>query len=271
MKKAIAIGAVGVAASAGMLALGFMAGAEPASGAVDAPMAVQTPSTGAANRAEIETIVREYLLANPEIMIEVQTALETKQREEQRLAQVGVISGASDAIFNAGYDGIIGNPDGKTTVVEFFDYNCSFCKRALSDMEAMVSTDPDLRFVMKEFPILGPDSQEAHVVSMAFRALMPEKYGEFHQQLMGGAGSANGDSAIKVALALGADEAALRKEMTNPVITQAFATTYDLANRLAITGTPSYVVGDEVVFGALGKEVLEEKVANLRNCQSATC
>jgi protein-disulfide isomerase len=201
----------------------------------------------------------------------VQTALQVKQQEEQRLAAQSVIQSSSDAIFNAGYDGVVGNPDGKITVVEFFDYNCSFCKRALSDMEAMVAADPDLRFVMKEFPILGPDSQEAHVVSMAFRTLMPEKYDEFHQQLLGGAGKADAKSAMQIALSLGADEAALRKEMTNPAITQAFAATYDLANKLSITGTPSYVLGDEVVFGALGQEVLEEKVANLRECQSATC
>lgn len=271
MKQAIAIGAIGAVFSAGMLGLGYLAGTGPASGAAEAPTVIQAPSAGTVDRAEVETILRDYLLQNPEIMIEVQTALEMKQREEQRLAQLDIISGASDQIFNSEYDGIVGNPDGKITVVEFFDYNCGFCKRALVDMEAMVSADPELRFVMKEFPILGEDSQEAHVVSMAFRALMPEKYGEFHQKLLGGAGKADGDSALQLALSLGAEEEALREEMTDPAITQAFGETFDLANRLSITGTPSYVVGDEVVFGALGKEVLEEKVANIRSCDSATC
>lgn len=270
MKKAIAIGVIGVAASAGMLTLGYLAGASPASSAAETPMVARAPA-GTTDRAAVETILRDYLLANPEIMIEVQTALETKQREQQRVAQSSIISGASDEIFNASYDGIVGNPDGDVTVVEFFDYNCSFCKRALVDMEAMVAADPELRFVMKEFPILGPDSQQAHLVSMAFRALMPEKYGEFHQALLGGAGAADGDSALQLALSMGVEEAALREEMTNPAIEQAFAATYDLANQLSITGTPSYVVGDEVVFGALGKEVLEEKVANIRTCDSATC
>ena len=107
---------------------------------------------------------------------------------------------------------------------------------------------------------------------MAFRTLMPEKYGEFHNQLLGGQGRATEAAAIKIALSLGADEAKLREEMKNPAITEAFTKTYDLANKLSITGTPSYVVGNEVVFGALGKDVLGEKIAAAKACQaSANC
>lgn len=136
---------------------------------------------------------------------------------------------------------------------------------------ALTAADPELRFVLKEFPILGPDSQKAHVVSMAFRALMPEKYDEFHNQLLGGSGRASEASAMKIALALGADEARLREEMKDPAIIEAFEKTYDLANRLSITGTPSYVVGSEVVFGALGQEVLSEKIALAKSCADTTC
>lgn len=270
MRKAYFFGAVAGLVSLGMLGLGYAVGG--GRGIPAAGEAVQAPAADMQfDKDEIGQIVRDYLVANPEVLLEAQAALETKQREEQRLAQLSTIRQASDEIFNAEHDGIVGNPEGKVTIVEFFDYNCGYCKRALSDMEQMVKSDPELRFVMKEFPILGPDSQKAHTVSMAFRNLMPEKYGEFHRQLMGGAGRASEDSAIKIALSLGADEAALRDEMKNPAIMEAFTETYDLANRLAITGTPSYVVGDEVVFGALGQQVLEEKVANIRSCQSATC
>jgi protein-disulfide isomerase len=138
-------------------------------------------------------------------------------------------------------------------------------------MRNLTAADPDLRFVLKEFPILGPDSQKAHVVSMAFHKLMPEKYGEFHNRLLGGQGRAGEASAIKVALSLGADEAKLREVMKDPAIQAAFEKTYDLANRLAITGTPSYVVGDEVVFGALGQDVLAQKIAAAKACGDATC
>jgi protein-disulfide isomerase len=103
---------------------------------------------------------------------------------------------------------------------------------------------------------------------MAFRALMPEKYGDFHNQLMGGQGRATEASAIKIAVSLGADEAKLRDEMKNPAINAAFEKTYELANQLAITGTPSYVVGNEVIFGALGQEVLAQKIAEVRDADT---
>ena len=107
---------------------------------------------------------------------------------------------------------------GKVTIVEFYDYNCAYCRHAIQDMRNLTAADPDLRFVLKEFPILGPDSQKAHVVSMAFHKLMPEKYGEFHNRLLGGQGRAGEASAIKVALSLGADEARLREVMKDPAI-----------------------------------------------------
>lgn len=223
------------------------------------------------DRAEVETIVREYLLTNPELILEVQQALEAKQAEEQRVAHLQVIKDARAEIFNAAYDGVVGNPDGKVTIVEFYDYNCGYCKRAQEDMQALTKADPELRFVLKEFPILGPESQKAHTVSMAFRSLSPEKYGEFHNALLGGTGRADEASAIKIALSFGVDEAKLREEMKNPAIAQAFAETYDLASRLSITGTPSYVVGNEVVFGALGQEVLGEKIAAAKACLDTTC
>jgi protein-disulfide isomerase len=139
-------------------------------------------------------------------------------------------------------------------------------------MLALTESDPDVRFVLKEFPILGPDSQKAHVVSQAFQMLMPERYAEFHNRLLASPARAGEASAMKLALELGADEAKLREAMNDPKISETFAHTYDLANRLSITGTPSYVVGNEVVFGALGRDVLTEKIAAARACiDNATC
>lgn len=267
MKQTLIIGVAGIAISAAMLALGLNLGQS----AQPEPVVIEAPQEAEVDRDAIETIVREYLLKNPEIMLEVQTALETKQQEEQRLTQTATITEQSAEIFNASYDGIVGNPDGSVTVVEFFDYNCGFCKRAMADMDEMVKEDADLRFVLKEFPILGPDSQKAHIVSMAFRALHPDKYADFHRDLLNKPGRAGEEKALRIALDLGADEAAIREEMNNSQIQEAFAKTYELANALSITGTPSYVVGDEVVFGALGQAVLTEKVANFRTCESTVC
>lgn len=263
MKNAIIIGALGAAVSLSMITLGYVAGTNGGQEQTAAPVSAARAS--GVDQAGVEKIVRDYLLDNPELLTEMQAALETKQLEEQRVAQQQTIRNSADDIFNSQYDGIIGNPEGDVTVVEFFDYNCGFCKRALADMQALIDKDPQLRFVMKEFPILGPDSQKAHVVSMAFRSLMPEKYAEFHQRLLSSPGRAGEDSAMEIALSLGADESALRAEMEDPEIVRAFSETYELANALAITGTPSYVVGQEVVFGALGREVLAEKIATARN------
>ncbi len=260
MRKAILLGTTGIAAAFAMLAFGYLA--QPA----------HAQNAEQLDRKQVETIVREYLLDNPELLLEMQNALEARQKEEQRVASIEAIKQNKDAIFNSPFDGVVGNPNGKVTIVEFYDYNCGYCKRARADMHALMQENPDLRFVLKEFPILGPDSQKAHVVSMAFLKLMPEKYLEYHDKLLGGEGRAGEESAIKVALELGADEAKLREAMKDPAIIEAFNQTYDLANKLQISGTPSYVVGNEVVFGALGKDVLAEKVATARTCQdSATC
>jgi len=262
MKNAIVVGALGVAISAAMLAFGIYAGSSQAH-VTQSPQALV--SAPALDRSAVEEVVRSYLLENPEILTEMQSVLEERQKDAERVAQVDTIRTASADIFDSAHDGIFGNPDGDVTIVEFFDYNCGFCKRALGDMEAMVAADPKLRFVLKEFPILGPDSQRAHVVSMAFRQLHPEKYGDFHLAMMKSAGRATEESAIRTAVSLGADEAQLREAMKNPEIASVFAGTYELANRLAITGTPSYVIGEEVVFGAMGRELLGEKVEIARN------
>ncbi|MBN9244536.1 MAG: DsbA family protein [Mesorhizobium sp.] len=267
MKKAVLLGATAAVAALAMLGVGYAAGNKPATQA--APDIVKVASeadapAGQLDRAAVEAIVRDYLLKNPELLLEVQDALETKQKEEQKLASEGVIKSQKDELFNSAFDGVVGNPKGKVTIVEFYDYNCGFCKRAIEDMQALTKADPDLRFVLKEFPILSPDSHKASIVSMAFHKMMPEKYAEFHTALLGGEGRATEARAIKIALSLGADEATLRKHMQDPDIPAALAKTYDLANKLTITGTPSYVVGNEVIFGALGQEVLAEKIKDAK-------
>ena len=272
MKKAILLGTTGIAIAFAMLAFGYLAGLpNEAHRETDA---VQ-PSASAANnlnKKQVEMILRDYLLNNSELLLEMQGALEAKQKKEQRIASLDVIKQSKDEIFNSTYDGIAGNPYGKVTIVEFYDYNCGYCKRAQADMIALTKANPDLRFVLKEFPILGPDSQKAHVVSMAFRKLMLKKYGEFHDKLLGSEGRAGEDNAIKLAVELGIDEAKLREAMKDPDIGEAFKRTYDLANKLQISGTPSYVIGNEVVFGALGQDVLAGKIAAAAACQkNSTC
>jgi protein-disulfide isomerase len=223
------------------------------------------------DRTEVEKIIREYLLANPEIMIDVQKALETKQEQQRVAVQQRTLAEKKEALFASQHQVEIGAKDAPITIVEFFDYNCGFCQRALEDMNRFVENDKDVRFILKEFPVLGEPSLEAHKVSLAFNRLMPEKSGEFHTRLLGAEGRKDGNVAMALAVELGADEAALRAEMEKPEILDSIRQVYELADGLGITGTPSYVVGDSVVFGAVGYDQLNTKVANIRECGKAVC
>lgn len=215
-------------------------------------------------KEEIGKIVREYLLENPELLIDMQTVLEERQIAAEAEARQQVLSQASDRIFNNPADPVLGNPDGDVTIVEFFDYNCGFCRRAHADMVTLLESDENVRFVVKEFPILGPDSQGAHTVSMAFQKLMPEQYGAYMDALITMESRATEASAFELAMTYGVEEAALRFEMENPAILASVQETYELANMLGITGTPSYVIGDEVLAGAIGSATLAEKVTSQR-------
>jgi protein-disulfide isomerase len=224
-----------------------------------------------AQKKEIGVIVRDYLIEHPDVLIEVQQALEKKQGDA-RLAQAkAAVEENHDAIFNASYDLSVGNPKGKITVVEFFDYNCGYCKRAVSDMDAIIEKNPEVRFVLKEFPILGPDSVAAHRVSAAFRHIAPEKYGQFHRELLGGEAHANEARALEVAQSLGVTEDQIRAEIKKAPDDESVKDAYKLATKLGISGTPSYIIGNEAIFGAVGAETLDAKIANVGQCGKTTC
>jgi protein-disulfide isomerase len=138
-------------------------------------------------------------------------------------------------------------------------------------MIRFVENDKDVRFILKEFPVLGEPSLEAHKVSLAFNRLMPEKAAQFHQELLTAEGRKDGAMAMALAVQMGADEATLKAESEKPEIMNAIREAYELADGLGITGTPSYVVGDEVVFGAVGYDQLNTRVANIRECGKAVC
>lgn len=232
---------------------------------------VQSASAAEIDRAEIEKIIREYLLANPELMIEVQTALEEKQEAQRDDLQAETLSERADEIYRSKHQMVVGDPAAKITLVEFFDYNCSFCKRALDDMTQIISQNKDVKFVMKEFPVLGQASIDAHKVSLAVVATKPEIYSKFHAELLSNNGVKNGAIALDIATRLGADKAALEKAMQDPSIMEAFEEVYSLADGLGISGTPSYIVGDEVVFGAVGYDTLMPKIKNVRKCGKTEC
>ena len=222
-------------------------------------------------KSEVREIIRDYLLKNPEIMLEVQQALEQKQQAAAKAQAQAALNESRETIFSSKHQGQIGNPDGDVKIVEFFDYNCGFCQRAMNDMNVLLESDPKLNFIMKELPILSAGSVDAARVSTAVYRLAPEKYGEFHNRLLGLDGQKDGDRAMQVAQEMGLDVAKISAESQKDDVVGAFQEANDLATRLGINGTPSYVIGDEVVFGALGVDVLREKISNMRKCGRTTC
>ena len=224
-------------------------------------------------RGEIERIVKEYLLSHPELLQDVMAELEKRQAAADTEKHQSAIKEYSDAIFASPRQVTLGNAQGDVTVVEFFDYNCGYCKRALSDMMELLKTDGKLRFVLKEFPVLGDGSVQAAQVAAAARMQDKsggKKYLEFHQKLLGGRGEADKARALAVAKETGFDVARIEKDMTSEEVKAQIEESFKLAEALGLNGTPSYVVGREVLVGAVGLNTLKEKV-NTARCGKASC
>lgn len=215
------------------------------------------------NDDHIRQVVKDYLIKNPEVMLEVQDALNDKQEKKIAESQTSTIQSKKDEIFNSPNDAVLGNPKGSVTLVEFFDYNCGYCKKSYPDLENLIKSDPKLRIVIKDFPILGPDSVKAHIVARAVMKIMPEKYAEFHKELLTIPGRSNEEKAIKIAVKLGVDEQKLRSTMQDESLQQAFVDNGQLAYALGINGTPSYILGNNVLVGAVGENILKAKIVEL--------
>lgn len=224
-----------------------------------------------AEKKEMGEIIRQYLIENPEVLLEVQSAYEKKMDDQRNEQAKSVLDGQKDLIFNSPVDLVMGNPQGKIQIVEFFDYNCGYCKQNLSVMQDILDKNNDVRFVLKEWPVLGPDSDAAHRVSDAVHKIAPEKYAPFFLKVMSSRGRANEDKAIEVAVSLDIDEAKLRETMKNNPNTDTQQTTHALAMQLGFNGTPAYIIGDELLPGAYGLDAFNVKIANLRSCGKATC
>ncbi|KPQ12651.1 MAG: Protein-disulfide isomerase [Saliniramus fredricksonii] len=235
------------------------------------PRAEAQPVFSEDERTAIVEIMREYLLENPEIIREMITELERRETAEQDARRTQTLSEAHDALYG-GDDIVMGNPDGDVTLVEFFDYNCGFCERALEHVDAMIAADPDLRVVLKDFPVLGQGSLDAARIGLAaMEQFDNETAGEFHIQLMRMRGQANGDNAARLAVELGADPDRLEADANSARVRDTLTENFELADDLGLTGTPAWVIGDAVISGAVGPERLGAAVANVRACGLAEC
>lgn len=217
-----------------------------------------------AEKNALNVQIRAYLLENPEVLVEAMQVLEQRQADDARNADKALISRMTDEIFNDGYSFVGGNPDGDVTVVEFLDYRCGFCKRAHEGVQALIEGDPNIRLVIKEFPILGPESTYASRVAMAAMRQGPEAYSNLSDALMRHQGELNNAEVMRVAETIGLDMDKLREDAQDPVIAEHIRTTYALARRLQINGTPGFIIGDEIVRGFVPYDTLREMVEDTR-------
>lgn len=253
-----------------MLAFRTAIGAAFAVGLATLPVSAQSFSD--AQKAEIGAIIKEYLLAHPEVLQEAAAEYEKRANAAQAQKQQAAVAENSEMIFNSPRGVVLGNRSGDVTMVEFFDYNCGYCKRALDDMLALMKSDPKLRVVLKEFPVLGPGSVEAAQVAVAVRMQDPsgKKYLDFHQKLMNGRGQADRARSLAAAKEAGLDMARIERDMQSPEVKATLEESFRLAEAMGMNGTPSYVIGKEVVIGAVGLPALTEKVS-LARCGKAAC
>ena len=238
--------------------------------AVAAPQAVRAQNFSPAQRSDIERVVHDYLLAHPEVLQEAMSELEKRQTAAQAEKYKVAVKEHAQTLFSSPNQVTLGNPKGNVTFVEFFDYNCGYCKRAMDDMLTLLKDDPKLKVVLKEFPVLGPGSLEAARVAVAVRMQDPKKYLEFHTKLLGGRGAADEAHALAVAKDIGMNMAQIQKDAKSPEVKATLDEDFKLAEALGLNGTPSYVIGSEVVIGAVGLPALQEKI-NTARCGKASC
>lgn len=216
----------------------------------------------AKDRAAIETIVREYLLENPEIITEALEILQQREEMAELERQREMLVAQQDQIYNS-QSPIMGNPDGDVTLVEFFDYQCGYCKRVLDDVFAISEDDPGLRVVFKDLPILGPASTVAARASLASRN--QGLYSEYHHALMANRGQLSDQVIFDIAARVGLDVDRLRRDMDAPEIRDELNANIRLAQQLGIRGTPAFVIGDEIVPGARSLQELESFIERARS------
>lgn len=215
------------------------------------------------SRAEVEKIVREYLLANPEILNDMLSEL--KKREEAGAEEKAkrAIASNQDALFNDGYSYVAGNPNGDVVMVEFFDYRCGYCKKVRDDVLTLLKDDGNVRIVMKEFPILGAASVEASRAAIAARKQGDDKYWNFHNAMLGADGL-DSDAIYDIAAGQGIDVARLKEDMKSAEVDQVITKNHELAEKIGVDGTPAFIVGDRLYPGALDAEELKSLAAEHR-------
>lgn len=233
--------------------------------------AAAAPQDVAAIDADVlNPMIESYLMSDPKILQRMSVALDTTLQAEEREQATTAIASMQDAIFNDPDQVVLGNPDGDVTLVEFFDYNCGYCRAAVPDMAALLAEDPNLRIVLKEFPILSNESIDAARVAVLVGKADVD-YWTFHETLFTSRSQVDKQVALAAAADLGLSPVALELDMGTDAVAKAIQTSYEIARALNITGTPTYIIGNEIIPGAIGLDELRTRIANMRACGQTQC
>jgi len=216
--------------------------------------------------------IHDYLLSHPEVIKDSVEELDRREKAEEMADREKTVTNEASKLFRSPNQAVVGNPDGDVTLVEFFDYNCGYCKQSLATVTKLIESDPKLRVVLKDFAILGPDSVEtAEVATAARQQLKGPKFWEFHKRLLGARGHVGKAQALAVAKELGLDLDQLEKDIKNPATRAALAETEELAEKLHFSGTPSWVIGQDANVGGLPFPEMKAKIDSVRKCGKAAC
>ena len=225
-----------------------------------------------AQKQELGAFIKDYLVGHPEVLREAIEALDKHDKEVAQAEREKAVSDRAGPLFSSPFQANVGNPNGSATLVEFFDYNCHYCKGALPDVAKLMKEDPNLKVVLKDFPVLGPGSVEAARVASAARNQLPgDRFWAFHTKLLSLRGPIGKAEALSVAKEMGLDMDRLVKDMEDPQIQSGLQEIMSMADALQINGTPSFVVGQEVVVGAVGYDQLKDKIDAVHKCGHSVC
>jgi protein-disulfide isomerase len=224
-------------------------------------------------KALVEQTVKDYIIAHPEIVQDALLELDKRQKEAENAAVKTALKTEAKAIYDMSAGTVVGNPKGDVTLVEFFDYNCPYCRKAMTTLDALLKSDPKLRIVLRDLPIVHPpESIEVAKIALAAKnQLPPEKFWDFHKKLFSASRLVAKPQALQVAKDAGLDMARLDKDADSDLVKAALVDSDRLSQILNLRGTPAFVLGDEVVFGAQDDEEMKSQIAAVRQCGRTVC
>ncbi|MGA3304220.1 MAG: DsbA family protein [Methylovirgula sp.] len=225
-----------------------------------------------AQKSAIEKIIKDYIMKNPEVLRDALTELDLREKTAEMDARSKIITNLDGPLYVSDAQEVVGNVKGKLTLVEFFDYNCGYCKKTLGDIVQLMKDYPDLRVILKDYPILSDKSVDAATIALAVRKQFSgDKFWDFHQRLLSSRGPVGRDEALAIAKDMGADMDRLNKDASGADIKKALQDNDHLGQALLLNGTPSFVIGQEPIVGAIGYDAMKGKLENVKKCGKVVC